>query len=302
MLLKVWHEILCFMPVILVVLLIGIVICLFCRRQRNKRKVYWMDPRKKLQMLKNLTEPFGFTYQPKRDIFVSCINAWQRKEGYEALYDNLASNFNMIFDAWPVYFNYRNKTWLIEFWKGQYGINTGCEVGVYHTNREVPKMQQRFVHYNAASDDEMPLIQFCLEKNNRILFSYENYHWWLAAFRMGEYSKPKQLTQNIRISFRDPKQAEAFYQGLLESGFPQEKCCLQYHTVYAEFDFSKQYTGMKCLKRKLVQMQNRWFCRLYRIVTRPFTNTVDRMMFLYFELPYCFRHMMQLHCFGRRKK
>ena len=38
----------------------------------------------------------------------------------------------MIIDAYPVYFDYQDKTWMIEFWRGQYGINTGAEIGVYH--------------------------------------------------------------------------------------------------------------------------------------------------------------------------
>ena len=33
----------------------------------------------------------------------------------------------MVFETLPVYFDYAGKTWLIQIWKGQYGICTGCE-------------------------------------------------------------------------------------------------------------------------------------------------------------------------------
>ena len=37
----------------------------------------------------------------------------------------------MIIDCEPVRFYYGGKKWLIELWKGQYGMTTGCEIGVY---------------------------------------------------------------------------------------------------------------------------------------------------------------------------
>ena len=108
------------------ILLVLLVIWLIWRREKCKRKVKQMSEREKMILLNELTTPFGFAYEPGQDIFVSQIHAWQRKEGYEALFDNLASKFNMIMDCFPVYFDYRNRTWLIEFWKGQYGINSQC--------------------------------------------------------------------------------------------------------------------------------------------------------------------------------
>ena len=57
----------------------------------------------------------------------------------------MAPRFQMVFDALPVYFDYQKKTWLIEFWKGQYGINTGAEIGIYTgSGRWKVKERQRF--------------------------------------------------------------------------------------------------------------------------------------------------------------
>lgn len=178
--------------VIAVLLLIGL-ICIIWRREKCKRMVRCMSEEEKCHKLNELAEPFGFFYEPSQEIFVGRIDAWQRKEGYERLYDKLAAKFHMVMDSFPVYFDYKDKTWLIEFWKGQYGINTGAEAGVYHTNRPVAPEQRKHVHYNAVSDREMPLIGIYLKRRGEKLFSLKQYHWWLAAFRMGMFSQPSEL-------------------------------------------------------------------------------------------------------------
>lgn len=268
------------------------------RREVCRRKICHMGREEKRKLLSELTAPFGFLYDAACDVFVSRVDAWQRREGYEALFDNLAPNFNMIMDVYPVYFDYRDKTWLIEFWKGQYGINTGAEVGVYHANRLIQKNQRKLVHYNAVSDEEMPLIGICLERRGQKLFSLKKYHWWLAAFKMGMFSQPEELLMYVTVTFSDTAAAMAFGQGLEEAG------CLRYKVrgrrVMVAFDQFQKMGGISAVHRKLVQCVNCFYCRLYQIVTYPFQMTEDRMLFLYELLPGCFRHMLRLHSFGRK--
>ena len=274
------------------------------RREMCKSKIRHMGREEKQKLLSDLTAPFGFLYEPGQDIFVSRRNAWQRKEGYAALFDNLAPNFNMIMDVFPVYFDYRDKTWLIEFWKGQYGINTGAEVGVYHANRLIPKNQRKWVHYNAVSDEEMPLIGICLEKRGQKLFTLKKYHWWLAAFRMGMFSQPKELFMYVTITFSDIAAAEAFEQGLKEAGCLRWQYRVRGRRVMVTLDRScgtlLKSNKFAALHRSLVQCINRFYCRLYQIATHPFKRTEDRMLFLYEQLPWCFQHMLRLHSFGRK--
>ncbi len=283
-------------------LLLLLVIWFIWRREKSKRKIRHMSDEEKWNLLSELTEPFGFVYEPIEDIFVSHINAWQREHGYMALFDKLAPKFNMIFDAYPVYFDYQDKTWLIEFWKGQYGINTGAEVGVYHANRLVPKDQRKLIQYNAVSDEEMPVIGVCLERRFQKLFSRKKYHWWLAAFRMGTFSQPKDLVMYANISFEDMQAAQAFYDGLKEAGFAEEKYRIRGHRVSVLLDETEKHSRFEKVHRSMVQGANRAFCGLYRLVTRPFTKTADRMLFLYEQLPWCFKHMLRLHAFGRKHK
>ncbi len=272
------------------------------RRETAKRKVRRMSRQEKVEKLNALIDPFGFLYEARQEIFVSRVNAWQRKEGYESLYDRLASKFNMVIDAFPVYFDYREKTWMIEFWKGQYGINTGAEVGVYHTNRVVPKSQRGKVHYNSASDEEMPLIGLYLEKQRFWLFSVKRRHWWLAAFRMGMFSQPRQLAMRVSIAFHDPAAAQAFCVGLMEAGFTEDQYRVRNRRVSLRIEGTQEQNGVAKLQRDLVQGMNHFYCKLYHMATSPFTRTEDRMLFLYEMLPGCFRRMLRLHSFGRKAR
>lgn len=275
---------------------------LIWRRERARRRICRMGECEKIALFNQLIAPFGFSYEPGQEVFTSRVDAWQRKEGYEALFDNLASKFNMVIDAFPVYFDYKGKTWMIEFWKGQYGINTGAEVGVYHANRLIPEEQRKKVHYNAVSDEEMPLIGMRLERKYRRLFAGKEYHWWFTAFRMGMFSEPEDLILRSSITFCDPAEAKAFGEGLLKAGCEKSRFRVRNRRVTVLFDWTQRHTGLEKLYRCFVQKLNRVYCRLYQLVTLPFTKTSDRMLFLYEQLPWCFRHMLRLHAFGRKAR
>ncbi len=286
--------------IVLAVLLVITVVYLIWRREKCKRIVRHMDEEEKCRKLNELAEPFGFSYDPGQEVFVGRVDAWQRREGYERLFDKLATKFNMVMDAFPIYFDYQDRTWLIEFWKGQYGINTGAEAGVYHTNRLVAPKQRKHVHYNAVSDCEMPLIGLCLERRGEKLFSLKRYHWWLAAFRMGMFSQPRDLVMYATLTFSNTGAAQAFGRGLCEAGFSETEYRVKNRRVSVILDRTICYTGLEKWYRKLVQCVNRCYCGLFRFVTRPFRNTADRMLFLYLQLPWCFRRMLGLKAFGKK--
>ena len=114
-------------------LLLALVLCVllgFTRRRSAIKKVCSMSSCDKCELLSSLIAPFGYCYDNHQDIISSRIDAWQREIGYTALFDRAAASFNMVFDYLPVYFTWQERTWLIEFRKVQYGINTGAENGV----------------------------------------------------------------------------------------------------------------------------------------------------------------------------
>ena len=65
-------------------------------------------------------------YDSPWDIFYSNIDAWQKDFGYSQIMMKL-QRIGMIIDSEPIRFNYGGRKWLIELWKGQYGMTTGAE-------------------------------------------------------------------------------------------------------------------------------------------------------------------------------
>ena len=122
----------CLLCIAFLVLFAALLILAVVHRVRAKKKVLALTPGERVRLLNELAEPFGFAYLPAEDIFTSRLDAWQRDKGYEAKYDTMAVGAGMVIDAFPVYFNYEGRTWLVEFWKGQYGINTGGAVSYTH--------------------------------------------------------------------------------------------------------------------------------------------------------------------------
>ena len=186
----------------------------------------------KLCMLEKLAEPFGFSYLRGQDVFTGTLDAWQKEAGYRTFYDRAAVHFHMIFDALPVYYDYEGKTWLIELWKGQYGISTGAEVGVYHAKKIVDRPARRWTQFEAADVEEMPHISYRLERKGKTLFSMQGYHWWLAGFRVGTFSRPGKLRlmtttsrsgkERKHASFMEDLRKREFRQN--SAGFREMKC------------------------------------------------------------------------------
>lgn len=149
----------------------------------------------------------GFQYNAEKDMFYSTKNAWQKNFGYTHTYDVLAPLFRMIIDTEPIRFKYDNKNWLITFWKGQYGIVTGAEVGIYCTNEQ--KINKKTVYF-PASDSEMLDMDITLYKKGELITRMKAKHWWLAIFKLGMFSKPRELTMDINITFPNQEMLEAF--------------------------------------------------------------------------------------------
>ena len=124
----------------------------------------------------------GFDYDNEQGIFYSMIDAWQHDYGYCRFYDECSAPLRMIFDCEPIYFNYNNKRWLIEFWKGQYGICTGVEVGVYASEITIynERMDSKNIFYDKISPEEFLDISIVVRKNGEGIF--ERKDRWCDSF------------------------------------------------------------------------------------------------------------------------
>lgn len=161
----------------------------------------------------------GFAYHSEKDIFYSTKNAWQKNFGYTRYYDVIAPIFRMIIDTEPIRFHYNNKNWLITFWKGQYGIVTGAEIGIYCTTQK--KVDKKTI-YLPANDYEMLNMDFVLYKNGKVITRVKAKHWWLAIFKLGMFSNPKDLAMDINIHFLNQKMLESFLDSFKKLGYNSE--------------------------------------------------------------------------------
>lgn len=265
-----------------------------CRRKKIMKKVCSMCPKEKYALLDELIHPFGYSYVPSQDIFSSRVNAWQRKFGYQALYDRAASYTNMVLNCLPVYFNYQGRTWLIEFWKGQYGIHAGCEIGVYYADRIVEENELKYTLFKCATDEDMLNLSFILIDNSTSIARLSAKHWWLTAFVPGRYCKPSDLSLRASVTLHSPEMAKAFAAGLQKAGYRSSEICSCRNTITFTFADSAQCgSRLHRLRIRIIQWCNRLGCRIYLSVTKPFSLSADRLLYLYYYLPFAFRRILR---------
>ena len=208
----------------------------------------------------------GFVYNSEKDIFYSTQNAWQKNFGYTHLYDVLAPLFQMIIDTEQIKFYYDNKNWLICFWKGQYTILTGAEIGLYYTNEK--KVNNKTL-YLPVSDKEMLQMDLVLSKNNDIIAKVNAKHWWLAAFKLGMFSKPKELSMDIKLTFPNQDMLNAFLESFKKLKYSPNEYTIQENTFY--FKFKKPKSPKVWTKS--------WFTdNIRQIINRKKVNTYNKYL------------------------
>lgn len=276
-----------------IILILAIIwIYYIIKRIRAIKKVKNECIESKICNLNSILDPFGFEYCKEQDIIISKENSWQKDMGYHDLYDIKAPFFNMVMHSEPIYFDYNNKKYRIEFWKGQYGITTGAEVGVYVHDNDAKSSNN---YYRCANKDEELCISFELYKKC-MLFCRCDSTWWLTGFDIGNFSKPKDLRVNVCISFPCVEMQEAFICGLLEAGYPENKINVCCDTVCFEYCTPKNYKLNH--KHKILKVIAQFFnwsnCKLYMYFTRYFNNTLDRLTFIRYMTPYTFQGIIKL--------
>jgi len=224
----------------------------------------------------------GFEYDSKQDIFYSDMNAWQRKFGYCRLYDEAAAPWGMIVDCEPIYFEYNRKNWLIEFWKGQYDLTIGCEIGVYATegpSLEIPGLFNG-TFFNSISNEELLQMSFSLRKNNKTLFTREDEHWWLTGFKLGEFTKPSELSMKITITLQDEIMRNEFVKGLKRAGYLNNELVIHGKTV--SFIFTKPKTPKPFTRTKFtdwfIQKKNKYLCNKFQKIIGTSINLEDKLL------------------------
>lgn len=275
---------------------IFLVILFWIKKKRAIQKVKCSSEIEKVTMVNKILKKFGFCMDVKQDIVISLENSWQKNFGYSNFYDLKATSFNMVFDAEPILFEYQDKEYRLEFWKGQYGISTGAEIGLYvhdYSNRKEGI-------YRAARPDEYLPMGFLLFKKC-FLFAREDCGWWLTGFDVGRFSKPKDLKLKVFIQFPNQEMLYAFVKGLLKAGYTENRISVQNTCVYFEICEAKNYRVNKGkIKKFFKQIKNRINCALFRYFTRYFPKTLDKLAFICFLFPHLYILIIKF-CLPRKK-
>jgi hypothetical protein len=226
-------------------------------------------------------EAAGYSYDPKQDIFYSNLDAWQRNMGYCRLYDEAAAPMGMIIDCEPIYFDYDGKKWMIEFWKGQYDLTTGCEMGVYTAEGHDLNIPGVFngTFYKCAGDEDLLHMEYYLMKNGEKLFRREDKHWWLTGFKLGEYSEPSELTMYLSVIFKNEEMRDAFVEGLKDAGYLEHEIIISGNKVGLKFD--KVHTPQPITRieetDRIIQRKNQILCQQYEEITGAYHTFPEKV-------------------------
>ncbi len=240
----------------------------------------------------------GFAYDANQDIFYSMMNAWQRQYGYCRLYDEACAPLSMIIDCEPIRFDYGGKHWLVEFWKGQYGMTAGGELGVYATDSDDIHVPDLFTGtlYESLPDSELLQLSFSILKDGKRFFTREGKHWWLTGFKLGEFANPSDLTMHIQIIFNNRAMATAFVNALKKAGYSSREFGVRENMVrliYATPHTSQPITRTK-LTDGLTQLKNKYLCSRYQKFTKGYTTTDQKLRALASAAPKLYRRVLSL--------
>jgi hypothetical protein len=222
----------------------------------------------------------GYSYDPVQDIFYSTIDPWQKDMGYCRLYDDASALLGMIIDCEPIYFSYKGKKWMISFWKGQYDLVTGCEIGVYieRFDINIPSIFKG-IFFRPVSEDDYLQMSFTLKKKDQILFTRKGKHWWLTGFKLGEFSEPFELSMDVKIVLRDEIMRDAFIIGLRDAGYSDSEFNVVGNSVLFTFDIphTRQPMTRTAKTDNLIQRKNKLLCDLYQTLTGEYDNLPDKI-------------------------
>lgn len=267
--------------VFLLLCLVGILFGRY-RTKRAIRKVKERPDEIKLLELNQSILPFGYSFDYEQGIFTTTMHPWQREMGYCRLYDDSAFSMSMVIDCEPVEFEYAGMLYMIEFWKGQYGMTSGGEVGLYKAEKPEHYRKGDFVFYQSVPDAELLVMSMTLYKNGKRLMHKKAKHWWLTAFELGEFSSPRELTAEVGIEFTGYGMRNAFLDELCRMGYHKHEVWVSGLLVVVLFKVpkSRQPERRWRLLRRMTMKKNRYFCKKYRKLTSCFETTLDRIDFL----------------------
>lgn len=162
----------------------------------------------------------SYMFNPEGNYYYTNSDPWQRQLGYNEFYDVGAGFVSIYMDTMRCKFEYGDKDWLIQFWKGQYGyLFIGHEIGVYTKPKD-----REVEHYDATSENNENALYMSMTgyRDGEELYTREyGKYWWCTGFVPGQldkFSDRSELQIKCRITMKDYKMLLAFCGALKENG------------------------------------------------------------------------------------
>ena len=157
--------------------------------------------------------------------------SWQKAMGFSKFYDLVAPYALLETDYLRVKFPYGGKDYMIQFWKGQYGLLFyGSEIGIY-TKKHSDKADGTFTLYKCASKDDFLNMDMTLYHDTTGFGTYERQftrpydsYWWCTGFKAGHLrveEPARELRVESRITLKDDEMATQFCSALEQCGLTQ---------------------------------------------------------------------------------
>ena len=143
-------------------------------------------------------------------LIYATVDAWMRQFGFCVWYDllsDLAPNWMIHYATRRFKFDYGDREWMIQIWKGSYLITNGGEVGIY--NREKEKNGS---YYDSARDEDMLVMSLEVYNGREKIVSLPaQRHWWVNGFKLTKnIAAPAALTLRASIEMKDEQMLDAF--------------------------------------------------------------------------------------------
>lgn len=279
---------------IFLIVILSIIVGVY-RKKRAEKKVAQRTDEEKLRDFRTALNSAGFDYTFSGDYVFSQKDPWQKRMGYTRFYDEAAGTMNMIIDCEPVTFYYDNHYWLIEFWKGQYGMATGAEIGIYIAENEAERKPDYYngTIYHCVNERDYMDMEFVLYRGGKKLLWRNERHWWLTAFKPGVFSQPGMLQMECSLRFPNYLMLNAFVEGMEKCGY--ERTELRIHKNVVSFVYGTPKSPQPFVKKHLgrrIQRQNRRNCARYMYMTRKYERTLDKIDYISYRLPRLFRKLL----------
>jgi len=150
----------------------------------------------------------GYSFSYEELLVYTHVNVWMRDFGFTFLYDLFSYTTPFFFyDTRRIKFDYADKEWMIQVWKGNYLVSNGAEIGIY--TREPGSIG---TYYDCANDEQMMNMSMKLYHKDDLLFERpEQLHWWLTGFQLSDVLYPaRNLTLDFTIEMQSEEMLKAF--------------------------------------------------------------------------------------------